>query len=101
MAFPFTIIKKYYLVRHAEKQDPTNADTPISVAGQKRAVALKKVLETKHIQNIIVSQFIRTQQTAKPLADAYIACRYSQHQYYRSHKQAGAFFKLIIGGAHR
>jgi phosphohistidine phosphatase SixA len=69
MAFAFTIIKKYYLVRHAEKQDPNNADTPISVAGQKRAVALKKVLETKHIQNIIVSQFIRTQQTAKPLAD--------------------------------
>lgn len=70
MVFPFTIVKKYYLVRHAEKQDATNADTPISVEGQKRAVALKNFLETKQIQNIIVSQFIRTQQTAKPLADA-------------------------------
>ncbi len=63
------IINTYYLVRHAEKQDPNNPDTSISAVGRKRAIALKNILKDKNIKNIIVSQFIRTQQTAKPLED--------------------------------
>ena len=62
--------KHYYLVRHAEKQNPTDPDTPISEAGRQRAIVLKETLQAKDIDNIIVSAFIRTQQTAKPLADA-------------------------------
>ena len=63
-------LKTYYLVRHAEKEDLNDPDTPISAIGRERAIALKNTLQAKNIKNIIVSQFIRTRQTAKPLEDA-------------------------------
>ena len=48
--------KNYYLIRHAEKQDPADPDTAISMKGRERAKALRNTLAPKKIQNIIVSQ---------------------------------------------
>lgn len=62
--------KIYYLVRHAEKQDPADPDTPISAIGRDRAEALKNTLINRNINHIIVSQYIRTKQTAMPLSVA-------------------------------
>jgi broad specificity phosphatase PhoE len=58
-----------YVVRHADKQD----DSPLSLlsqAGHQRAVILKDSLINKKIGAIYVTPIERTQQTAKPLADA-------------------------------
>lgn len=59
----------YYLVRHAERLD-SSADSPLSPAGHTRAIALKDVLLAKNIDTILVSNRLRTQQTAQPLAEA-------------------------------
>ena len=61
------VVTTYYIVRHAEKLNAT-ADTPLSVTGQKRAVALRKYLKSKGVDSIFTSSFLRTQQTAQPLA---------------------------------
>jgi phosphohistidine phosphatase SixA len=61
--------KYLYIVRHAEKLD----NTPYSVlspAGHQRAAILKDSLLNKKIDVIFVTPFQRTQETAKPLADA-------------------------------
>ena len=58
------------LVRHAEKViDPNNNDQDISPAGQARAQELVRVLGDAGIRAIYATQYKRTQQTAKPLAD--------------------------------
>src|SRR5688572_28156687 len=56
-----------YIVRHAEKLD----DTPYSVlspAGHQRAAELSEMLKKKDIDMIFATPFIRTQETAQPLA---------------------------------
>jgi phosphohistidine phosphatase SixA len=64
---PMTVI----LVRHAEKKivPPENKDPDISVDGEKRAAELAKMFGEAGIDAIYVSQYKRTQQTVKPLAD--------------------------------
>jgi phosphohistidine phosphatase SixA len=64
---PMTVI----LVRHAEKKDvpPENKDPDISADGEKRAAELAKMFADAGIGAIFVSQYKRTQQTVKPLAD--------------------------------
>lgn len=57
------------LVRHAEKLDNSH-DTPISPAGATRAHALADKLRDAGITSIWTTEFRRTQETAKPLADA-------------------------------
>src|SRR5437016_656475 len=58
------------LVRHAEKViDPNNNDVDLSTAGQARAQELVRVLAGAGINAIYATQYKRTQQTAKPLAD--------------------------------
>lgn len=57
----------YYVVRHAEKAD-NSANPPLSVAGQQRARDLRDSLAGKGIDSIFTSTFIRTRQTAEPLA---------------------------------
>jgi broad specificity phosphatase PhoE len=58
------------LVRHAEKViDPNNNDQDLSPAGQTRAQELVRVLSDAGINAIYATQYKRTQQTAKPLAD--------------------------------
>jgi phosphohistidine phosphatase SixA len=57
-----------YLVRHAEKAATPPADPPLIEAGQQRAQALARTLAKAGIKTILTSQYLRTQQTAAPLA---------------------------------
>ncbi|TNE64426.1 MAG: phosphoglycerate mutase [Bacteroidetes bacterium] len=57
----------YYLVRHAERQDNTS-DSPLSPAGHARAEALRDSLQDKGVSYLFASTYLRTQQTARPLA---------------------------------
>src|ERR1051325_8952590 len=60
---PKTII----LVRHAERQD-TSADSALSAAGLARSQKLAEMFASAGIKAIYTSQFLRTKQTAEPLA---------------------------------
>ena len=58
------------LVRHAEKNiEPNNPDPDISPVGQARAQELTRMFGDAGIKAIYASQYKRTQQTVKPLAD--------------------------------
>jgi phosphohistidine phosphatase SixA len=59
------------LVRHAEKKvvAPENKDPDLSPAGLARAQELAKMFGNTGISAIYATQFKRTQQTVKPLAD--------------------------------
>ncbi len=59
----------YFLVRHAEKRD-SSPDTPLSETGWDRALALRNQLLGHRIDLVYASRFLRTRQTAQPLADA-------------------------------
>jgi phosphohistidine phosphatase SixA len=59
----------YYFVRHAERLDDS-ADSPLSAAGNIRAQILKDSLLNKGIDSIFATPYLRTQQTAQPLAVA-------------------------------
>lgn len=58
----------YYLVRHAEKVD-NSKNPPLSEAGKERADNLKDILKTENIDLLYATDYIRTQNTVKPLAD--------------------------------
>jgi 2,3-bisphosphoglycerate-dependent phosphoglycerate mutase len=58
------------LIRHAEKViDPNNPDVDLSPAGQARAQELVRIFGDTGINAIYATQYKRTQQTVKPLAD--------------------------------
>ena len=58
------------LIRHAEKViDPNNADPDLSPAGHARAQELVRMFSDGGINAIYATQYKRTQQTVKPLAD--------------------------------
>ena len=58
------------LVRHAEKIiDPNNPDVDLSPAGQARAQELVRMFSDAGITAIYATQYKRTQETVKPLAD--------------------------------
>jgi 2,3-bisphosphoglycerate-dependent phosphoglycerate mutase len=58
------------LVRHAEKViDPNNADPDLSPAGQARAQELVRMFGDAGINALYATQYKRTQETVKPLAD--------------------------------
>jgi 2,3-bisphosphoglycerate-dependent phosphoglycerate mutase len=58
------------LIRHAEKViDPNNADPDLAPAGQVRAQELVRMFGEAGINAIYATQYKRTQQTVKPLAD--------------------------------
>lgn len=58
------------LVRHAEKViDPNNPDVDLSPAGQTRAQELARIFGDAGITAIYATQYKRTQETVKPLAD--------------------------------
>jgi broad specificity phosphatase PhoE len=66
---------KFYLVRHAEKAEGDyfnprlrHDDQPISTFGRKQASKIKKYFHKHSIKSIYVSEYIRTVQTARPLA---------------------------------
>lgn len=58
------------VVRHAEKASTGGNDPELSVAGQKRAEALARILKDSQITAVFVTEFKRTQQTAAPTAGA-------------------------------
>lgn len=60
-----------YLVRHAEKVTGENvgSDPELTEAGQTRSQLLAKMLANKNITGIHSSDYIRTRDTAKPLAE--------------------------------
>jgi broad specificity phosphatase PhoE len=59
------------LVRHAEKKtdDPNNKDPDLSLAGVTRAQEIARMFGASGITAIYATQYKRTQQTVKPLAD--------------------------------
>src|SRR4051812_1330557 len=58
------------LIRHAEKIiDPNNPDVDLSPAGQARAQEIVRMLGDAGINAIYATQYKRTQETVKPLAD--------------------------------
>ena len=58
------------LIRHAEKViDPNNPDVDLSPAGQARAQELARIFGDAGISAIYATQYKRTQETVKPLAD--------------------------------
>ena len=58
------------LIRHAEKIiDPNNSDPDLSPAGLARAQELARMFGDAGINAIYATQYKRTQQTVKPLAD--------------------------------
>ena len=56
------------LVRHAERSEAMSADAPLSPAGEKRAQELARILRDSNVQRIYVTELLRTQQTAAPVA---------------------------------
>lgn len=59
------------LVRHAEKKiEPNNPDPDLTPEGEARAKVLARMLSGAGVNAIFATQFKRTQETAKPLADA-------------------------------
>jgi broad specificity phosphatase PhoE len=58
-----------FLVRHAEKLDASK-DSRLSAAGEARARALAAKLKDAGITSVWTTEYRRTQETAKPLADA-------------------------------
>jgi len=58
------------LVRHAEKNiEPSNPDPDLSPAGQARAQELARMFADAGIKAIYATQYKRTQQSVKPLAE--------------------------------
>src|SRR5256885_10300007 len=57
-----------FIVRHAEKTATGGNDPDLSVAGQKRAEALARIVKDSQITTVFVTEFKRTQQTAAPTA---------------------------------
>jgi broad specificity phosphatase PhoE len=59
-----------FIVRHAEKKATGGNDPDLSLAGQKRAGALARILKDSRITSVFVTEFKRTQETAVPTAKA-------------------------------
>lgn len=57
------------IVRHAEKGTDDPSDPSLSEAGQARARALAAALEGSQVSAIYTTQYKRTQETGKPLAE--------------------------------
>jgi broad specificity phosphatase PhoE len=57
-----------FLVRHAEKAG-SSADAPLSEAGRRRAELLARILRDAGIEHIHSTDYSRTRETARPMAD--------------------------------
>jgi phosphohistidine phosphatase SixA len=61
-------VPRVVLIRHADVTPGGGTDPPLNAAGVARAEELRHVFGDTGIQAIFVSEFLRTQQTAAPLA---------------------------------
>lgn len=89
-----------YLVRHAEKSD-AGRDPQLSDAGRQRALLLANMLRDAGITRIYSTDFIRTRDTAAPLAshldlEIGIYDRQEMNAFISSLNQAGAR-SLVVG----
>jgi len=57
------------VVRHAERADQST-DSPLSADGRTRAKALAELLRSAGVTHVITTQYVRTRETAAPLAEA-------------------------------
>ena len=57
-----------FLVRHAEKADQTDA-SPLTDRGKARAEKLAETLRDANVQTVYSTNFVRTRETARPLAE--------------------------------
>jgi phosphohistidine phosphatase SixA len=57
-----------FLIRHAEKADAPKEDPPLSEKGRLRAQELARMLAGSGVKAIYTSQYLRTKETAEPLA---------------------------------
>lgn len=57
-----------YVVRHAEKLNASDPDSPLSPEGEARAQALAKELARANVTSVYATEKLRTQQTVRPLA---------------------------------
>ena len=69
-ATPAAAQEAIFLVRHAERLD-SSTDSPLSADGQARAVRLAQMLRDARITAVVASEFTRTRDTARPLAEAF------------------------------
>lgn len=58
-----------FLVRHAEKLDQTDS-SPLTERGQLRAKKLAELLRDADVQAVYSTDYVRTRETARPLAEA-------------------------------
>lgn len=66
-----TAQRAVFVVRHAEKQtDSNDAGVPLSEAGRARAMRLAALLKNAGVTAIYSTDFVRTLETAEPLARA-------------------------------
>jgi phosphohistidine phosphatase SixA len=57
-----------FIVRDAETTAAGGKDPDLSIAGQKRAEALARILKDSQIASVFVTEFKRTRETAAPTA---------------------------------
>ena len=69
LVFYFNPTTMVLVIRHAEKADVPPNDPVLSQIGQERAQELSRVVGDADITAIFTSQFVRTQETARPLAN--------------------------------
>lgn len=68
LAFSVQAQTTIFLVRHAEKMD-SSRDPELNLQGKARAVRLMELLSNTGIEQIYSTDYVRTRDTAKPLAE--------------------------------
>lgn len=66
---PVAAATEVFVVRHAERVSNTDRDSPLSETGHARARALADALADADVEAVLTSQFVRTIETARPLAE--------------------------------
>jgi len=64
-----TVSRSIFLFRHAEKQKNQGKNPHLTAKGKKRAINIANQLADKNISFIYSSNYLRTQETATPLAN--------------------------------
>ena len=68
LVLPAPCAETVILVRHAEKAAAPADNPPLTAEGRQRAEALATMVSASGVTSIYVTEYLRTQQTAEPLA---------------------------------